>query len=148
MSAGYALGEIDALTREAVKSAATGQNAWRGLGAAASDLKAYSLYGQAARERVTIFAQKVAAVRSEELAEKLARELLAGPRSPEAALGGIVAFNSEGKKMPASGKLKPYDKTVEFNGQTFPSVAFPLAQDKSEPKRGLVRRGWDWLRSF
>ena len=71
MSSNDAVGEIDAYSRAAVKAAASDANAWRGLGSAASDLKSYSLYGEAARERVTLFAQKAATVRSQELAENL-----------------------------------------------------------------------------
>lgn len=86
-----ALAEIEARARVAAKLAASDANAWRGLGSAASDLEPYSLYGEAARERVALFAQKAAAVRSQELAKSLSQELLLGLRGPGSALEGVSA---------------------------------------------------------
>lgn len=152
MSGNDAVGEIDARAGAAVKSAATDANAWRDLGSAASDLAPYSLYGTAALERVTLFAQKVAAVRSQELAKDLFEELLAGVlRGPEAGGGipaGAVDENSFARRNARLRHPPPSAQPARQTAQALPAPALSGRAAEAAPRldgpsmKGTNYNGW------
>ncbi len=91
-----ALAEIDARALAAANAAASDDRALNDLAPAAAALGFYALYGDVARERAALFAQKAAAARSRQLAEALARELQASSDRPAPAAVAAGPTDGEG----------------------------------------------------